>query len=107
MEPFIGSAAVRRGDLTRRGLARHHKAIHRDVYVPRDVEVTALIRARAAWLATGATLCGSSAAAVFGTKWLDPSAPAEIVRADRHAPPGIVVHTWEFFPAASASAAST
>jgi very-short-patch-repair endonuclease len=99
MEPFIGSTAIRTGRLTRRSLARGNIAIHRDVYLPRDVEMTALIRAHAAWLATGATLCGSSAAAMFGTKWLDPSATAEIVRADRHPPPGIVVHTWELAPA--------
>ncbi|KQY08169.1 hypothetical protein ASD37_09535 [Mycobacterium sp. Root135] len=95
MEPFLGSAAIHTGRLTRRSLVRENVAIHRDVYLPRDVEMTALIRARAVWLATGATLCGSSAAAVFGTKWLDPSAPAAIIRADRHAPPGIVVHTWQ------------
>ena len=99
MEPFIGSTAIRSGGLTRRSLARDNIAIHRDVYLPRDVEMTALIRARAAWLATGATLCGSSAAAVFGTKWLDPSAPAEVVRTDRHSPAGIVVHTWWLAPA--------
>ncbi|MCV7217393.1 DUF559 domain-containing protein [Mycobacterium crocinum] len=95
MEPFIGSVAVRRGDLTRNELARDHRAIYKDVYLRRDIELTAHLRARAAWLATGATLCGVSAAAVFGTKWLDPSAPAEIVRSDRHAPRGIVVHTWD------------
>jgi very-short-patch-repair endonuclease len=98
MEPFIGSAAVRRGDLTRRELTRDHRAIYRDVYLRRDVELTARLRARAAWLSTGATLGGLSAAAVFGTKWLDPSAPAEVVRADRHAQAGIVVHTWDLAP---------
>jgi len=94
VEPFIGSAAVRRGKFTRRGLVRANRAIYRDVYLPREVELTARIRARAAWLSTGATLGGMSAAAVLGTKWLNPSAPAEIVRSDRHAPSGIVVHTW-------------
>ncbi|MFC7673543.1 endonuclease domain-containing protein [Mycolicibacterium sp. GCM10028919] len=94
MQPFIGSAAVRRGELSRRGLAREHVAIYRDVYLHRDVELTALVRARAAWLATGATLVGVSAAAVHGTKWLDGFAPAEIVRPDRHAAAGLVVHSW-------------
>lgn len=94
MEPFIGSAAVRRGDLTRRGLARDFDAVYRDVYLARGVEMTALLRARAAWLATGAPLVGLSAAALHGTKWLDPAAPAEVVRSDRHAVTGIVAHTW-------------
>ncbi len=98
VEPFIGSAAVRRGELTRRGLARDYKALYRDVYLPRDVALTARLRARAAYLATGATLCGLSAAAVVGTKWIDGALPAEIIRTDRHSPPGIVVHSWRLAP---------
>ncbi|UXA14236.1 DUF559 domain-containing protein [Mycobacterium sp. SMC-8] len=94
MEPFLGSAAVRNGRLTRRGLARHYRAIFRDVYLPKDVEVTARIKAEGAWLATGAVLGGMSAAAVFGTKWIDATAPAEIVRPDRHSAAGIVAHSW-------------
>jgi hypothetical protein len=98
MEPFLGSVAVREGRLTRRALAREHVAVYRGVYLPRDVELTARLRAEAAWLATGATLCGLSAAAVFGTKWIDTAAPAEILRADRHTAPGIAVHTWDVSP---------
>ena len=85
MEPIIGSAAVSSGRLTRRGLARDYRPIYRDVYLPRDIELTAHLRARAAWLATGATLCGLAAEAVLGTKWLEPAAPAEIGRANRRA----------------------
>lgn len=94
MEPFIGSAAVRCGEFTRRGLARECRAIYRDVYLRRDVELTAAIKARAAWLATGAPLCGLSAAAVLGTKWLDPASPAEILRSNRHTASGIVVRSY-------------
>ena len=94
MEPFIGSNAIRSGRLTRRALARDYRTIHRDVYLSRSVEMTAQIRAHAAWLSTGATLCGPSAAAILGTKWLDPTASAEVIRADRHAPPGIIVRSW-------------
>jgi hypothetical protein len=61
-----------------------------DVYIARDADVTAAVKARAAWLSTGATLCGLSAAAVHGTKWLDPQAPAEIVRANPHAQKDII-----------------
>jgi len=98
MELIVGSAAVRRGDLTRHRLAQDYRPIYRDVYLHRAVELTAALRARAAWLSTGATLGGLSAAAVHGTKWLDGSRPAEIVRSDRHHPPGIVVHTWDLAP---------
>lgn len=105
MEPFIGSAAVRRGKLTRHSLVRHHVALFRDVYVRRDLELTARIRAQAAWLSTGATLAGMSAAAILGTKWLNPSRPAEIIRADRRAPAGIVVHSWTLGPAETCTVA--
>lgn len=98
MQPFLGSAAVRGGLLTRRQLARSHRALYRDVYLHRDVGLTATLRARAAYLATGATLCGLSAAAVLGTKWLDAAAPAEIVRDDRHTQAGIVVRAWRLSP---------
>lgn len=95
MEPFLGSAAIRRGELTRRGLARRYVPVYRDVYVSRDIELTARIRAQAAWLSSGATLAGVSAAAVHGAKWLNPDLPAEIIRADRHAQAGMAVHTWK------------
>ncbi|MDR3663213.1 MAG: DUF559 domain-containing protein [Mycobacterium sp.] len=98
MEPFIGSLAVRRGVLTRRTLARDHRAIFRDVYLPRDVELTARLKAQAAWMETGAPLCGLSAAAMLGTKWLDPSLPAEISRANRRSPAGIIVRSWVLDP---------
>nr|WP_245845607.1 DUF559 domain-containing protein [Mycobacterium arosiense] len=67
----------------------------RNVYIARNVELTAVVKARAAWLSTGATLAGLSAAAVLGTRWLDPAAPGEIVRADRHNQRGLVVHTYD------------
>lgn len=98
MKPFLGSVALRHGRLSRRALARDHRSLFRDVYLPNDVALTAQINAHAAWLATGSPLCGVSAAAVLGTKWIDPSAPVQILRGDRHAPPGIVVHTWAVAP---------
>lgn len=64
------------------------------MYIRADAELTAAGKARAASLSTGATLCGLSAAAVLGTKWLDASAPAEIVRTERQAQRGMVVHSY-------------
>lgn len=59
--------------------------------------MTAAVRARAAWLwADGdCVLSGMSAAAVHGTKWLDGEQPAELVRADRHSPPNILVRSYD------------
>lgn len=94
MEPFLGSAAIRRGEYTRRGLARECRAIYRDVYLRRDVEITAALRARAAWLSTNAPLCGLSAAAVLGTKWIDGNVPAEVLRSNRHTPARIIARSY-------------
>jgi hypothetical protein len=100
-QPFRGQRAVRAGRLTNYQLRTRYRALYRDVYVPDDLVVTAAVRARAAWLwAEGrAVLGGVSAAAVLGTKWLDGDEPAELVRADRHGPPGIVVHSHDLAPA--------
>lgn len=93
--PFSGSEAVSRGELTRHELRTRYRAVYRDAYIESDAVLTAAVKARAAWLSTGATLAGISAAAVFGTKWLDASAPAEIIRADRHRQPGMVVRSYD------------
>lgn len=94
--PFLGRQTVRNGTLTRHQLLRDYTAIHHNVYLPTNAEISALTRARAAWLwsAGAATLTGHSAAAVFGTKWLDPNRPAELSRINRHCPPGIVAHSY-------------
>lgn len=93
--PFVGSAALRSGELTRHDLRRRFRPIFRDVYLSRGVDITAATKARAAWLSTGATLCGVSAAAVHGTKWLDPQAPAEIVRANPHSQNDMIVRRYQ------------
>ena len=95
--PFLGQEAVRRGQLSARQLQKDYQSVYRNVYLPKGTLLTALTRARAAWLwsAGEATLVGLSAAAVLGTKWIDPQAPAELSRADRHSPKGIVAHTYD------------
>lgn len=99
MEPFLGSQALKRGAVTRHDLRTRYRAVFRDVYIATDARLTAAVKARAAWLSTGAILAGLSAAAVLGTKWLDDAAPAEIVRADRHRPKRLreelVVHSYQ------------
>lgn len=96
--PFRGSAAISRGELTRHGLRTRFQRIYRDVYLSDDVELTAAVRARAAWLSTGATLGGISAAAIHRTKWLSADLPAEIIRDDRCGQPGLVAHSWQLRP---------
>jgi Protein of unknown function (DUF559) len=98
--PFLGSDAVQQGNLTPRELSAVFRRVYRNVYLPRSVELTPVQRARAAWLWSGgkATLVGMSAAAVLGTKWIDPKLPAELSRKDRHCPRGIVGHTYDLQP---------
>ena len=95
--PFLGRQAVRRGDISEYQLEKNYRAVYRNVYVPKQLPLTALTRARAAWLWSGgrATLTGLSAAAVLGTKWIDPESPAELTRVNRHVPPGIFVHSYD------------
>ena len=60
--------ALSRGRLTRNDLRMRHRRMFRDVYLAQDVELSALVKAHAVWLSTGATLAGISAAAVLGAK---------------------------------------
>lgn len=98
--PFLGSEAIRAGLLTVRELASEYRNVYRNVYLDNEVALTPLLRARAAWLFAGpdAVLSGLSAAAVHGTEWLDVNAPAEVVRANRHAPAGLRAHSYALAP---------
>jgi hypothetical protein len=95
--PFFGRQAVRRGEISAWQLQRDYRAVYRNVYLSKRATPTALTRARAAWLWSGGdtTLTGLSAAAVLGTQWLDGGEPAELRRPNRHAPPGIVVRSYD------------
>lgn len=95
--PILGRQAVREGRISAYRLRTTHRAVYRNVYLPKDAALTALTRARAAWLWSGgdAILTGLSAAAVYGTKWLDPAGPAELNRDNRRSPPGILVHSYD------------
>jgi Protein of unknown function (DUF559) len=95
--PFLGRQAVRRGEISVWQLQRDYRPIYRNVYLSKQAALTALSRARAAWLWSGgdATLTGLSAAAVLGTKWLGAGEPAELCRPNRHVPSGIIVHSYD------------
>ncbi|WP_422742428.1 endonuclease domain-containing protein [Mycobacterium sp. WMMD1722] len=100
MELIRGSEALARRQLTRNDLRRRYRRLLPDVYLRADVPLTALTRARAAalWAGPDAVLVGLSAAAVLGTRWLDDDAPAEVIRADRHSPKGVVVRAYSLAP---------
>lgn len=83
------------GAISRHGLQTKYRKLHRNVYAPADIEMDARSRAIAAWMWSGrrATLVGYSAAAMLGSRWLPPDAPAELARVRKPSPPGIVVHS--------------
>lgn len=93
-EPFLGSEAVARGVLTRSRLSTGYTRLFRDVYVSRDDEVTAVLRARAGWLWSGrrGVVAGFSAAALHGSKWVDAMTVVDLIHHNRHRQPGIRVH---------------
>ncbi|HWT48433.1 MAG TPA: hypothetical protein VN255_07605 [Mycobacterium sp.] len=93
-EPFIGSEAVASGSVTRYALRSRFFAIHPDVYVAADTELTAGLRAHAAWLWSGrrGVVAGQSASALHGAKWVDDRASAELLYDNRRPPSGI--RTW-------------
>lgn len=97
--PFLGTEALAAGNVTRRTLASRHNAIHRNVYMPKGQELTATTRAKAAWLWSGrqATLAGLSAAALYGSKWIDPQLPAELYRRNGKRVDGILIHRDELY----------
>jgi hypothetical protein len=93
-EPFIGSEAVASGLVTPYALRGRFPAIHPDVYVPAGTELTAGLRAHAAWLWSRrrAVIAGRSAYALHGAKWVDHHASADVLFAYRRPPDGI--RTW-------------
>lgn len=69
-------------------------AIYPDVYVPAGTELTAVMRARAAWLWSRrrGVIAGHSASALHRAKWVDGRAAAELLYDYRRPPKGI--RTW-------------
>jgi very-short-patch-repair endonuclease len=90
-EPFIGSEAVARGDVTKSQLCTRYTRLLRDVYVDSGVEITAALRAKAGWLWTRrqGVVAGFSAAALHGSRWVDDRKPVELLHDNRHRLPGV------------------
>lgn len=86
--PFRGAEALESGILTARQLAKFYAAVSPGVYAPRYVELTAVQRARAAWLWSrrAGVVSGLSASAMLGAKWIEPTVPAELIHSNRRRP---------------------
>ncbi|BBY33120.1 hypothetical protein BST33_15880 [Mycolicibacter minnesotensis] len=93
-ELFIGSEAVAGNRVSKYALSSRFVAVHPNVYAPRDAQLTAVLRAEAAWLWSRrrGVIAGQSAAALHGAKWVEDRAPAELLYDCRRPPRG--VKTW-------------
>jgi uncharacterized protein DUF559 len=93
--PFRGTEALAADLVTPHQLRTRFQLVHRNVYVPRALKLTAVTRAVAAWLWSGrtATAAGLSAAALHRTLWIDDWLPAELNRRSRDKARDIVLHS--------------
>lgn len=93
-EPFIGSEAVAAGTLTKTQLTTRCRRMFADVYVPRDLEVDATVRAKAGWLWTRrrGVVAGFAAAALHGSRWVDDRLVVQLIHDNRRNPPGLQTH---------------
>jgi hypothetical protein len=91
--PFLGTAALAAGILTRHELRTRFVALHHDVYIEIGTELTPVLRAKACWLRSRGhgVLAGFSASALYGARWIDASRPATIIDANRRRTRGITV----------------
>jgi Protein of unknown function (DUF559) len=92
-EPFLGSEAVASGSVTRSQLSTRYARLFRDVYINRDVQVTAALRAKAGWLwaKRQGVVAGVSAAALHGSKWVEDTTAVDLIHENRHRLPGLFV----------------
>ncbi len=98
--PFRGSEVLAAGLVSRRCLSRDYRAVHRDVYVARDLGMTPVLKAKAAWIWSGGAgiAAGLSAAALLGCRWIDVDHPAELLRRNGKPVSGILIHRDELDP---------
>lgn len=98
--PFRATEALDAGLLTFRELRQFHTGIYPGVWVPRGAELSAVDRARAAWLWSRrrGVLAGLSASAIHGSKWIESDVPAELVLSNRRPPEQITVHSDTLLP---------
>lgn len=93
-EPFIGSEAVAAGALTKTQLTTRCRRLFSDVYVMRDIDVDAEVRAKAGWLWSRrrGVIAGFAAAALHGSRWADDVHVVELIHDNWRSPAGIQTH---------------
>jgi AbiEi antitoxin C-terminal domain len=98
MKLVVGSEALASASLTRGRLRWNYRAIFPDVYIARVEEPSLAAMTVGAWLWSRrrAIITGRAAAAMHGAKWVDQSAPVELLWYNNHHPPGIIVRNERF-----------
>jgi hypothetical protein len=96
--PIVGSAAVASGALTRGQLRWNYRPIFPDVYISRFASRTLDVRTVGAWLWSQrrSAITGRAAAALHGAKWVNETAPIELLWRNNHCPPGIIARDERF-----------
>ena len=89
---FVGSEAVAQGRLGKSDL-RRHRAMFRDVYMPKSGVASLHDRAVGAWLWSRrrAIVAGVAASALHGAQWVDPDVRIELIAPNARAQPGLMV----------------
>src|SRR5436853_422003 len=79
-ESFIGSEALKLGELSRHRLRTRYRAVFPNVYLPKDELPSLEQRIVAAWLWSGrrATIVGAAAARLHGAEWIPDDVPVEL-----------------------------
>lgn len=93
--PFLGAEALADKAIPERAMRTLYEPVYPGVYAPWGIELTALQRAKAAWLWSRrrGVAAGNSAAALLGAKWVSRDLDAELVHDNRKPPPRLVVHS--------------
>lgn len=89
---FLGSEALRQGQLTPYQLRTRFRSIYPDVYLREHSTPSLRQRSEAGWLWSGrrGVLAGLTAAALHGSGWIDDELPIELVWRNPHPPAGII-----------------
>src|SRR5271170_3892086 len=98
--PVVGSEALSSGALTRGQLRWNYRPIFPDVYIPKSTARSLEMMTIGAWLWSErrATITGRAAAALHGAKWVNKTAPIELLWRNNHCPPGIIARDERFAP---------
>lgn len=77
---IVASEALASGDVTRQELRKYYVKVFHNVHLRRGVELTAALRAEAAFLWSGrkAVVSGVSAAALHGNQWISAERPRSL-----------------------------